>query len=163
MKECPCGSGKEYDSCCGLYHSGKSKADAAEKLMRARYSAFVCGEIDYIEKTHVEGTKDFDKVEATNWAKNSEWLGLEIVKTEKGQAKDATGVVEFKAKFKDKESDKVLIHHEVARFVNSNGTWAYKEGEIVGLQPITRTEPKIGRNDPCHCGSGKKYKKCCGA
>ena len=25
-----------------------------------------------------------------------------------------------------------------------------------------RTEPKIGRNDPCTCGSGKKYKKCCG-
>jgi preprotein translocase subunit SecA len=29
--------------------------------------------------------------------------------------------------------------------------------------PVTRGEPKIGRNDPCPCGSGKKYKKCCGA
>ena len=29
------------------------------------------------------------------------------------------------------------------------------------LEPI-RTEPKVGRNDPCTCGSGKKYKKCCG-
>jgi uncharacterized protein len=29
--------------------------------------------------------------------------------------------------------------------------------------PIRRAEPKIGRNDPCPCGSGKKYKKCCGA
>jgi len=28
-------------------------------------------------------------------------------------------------------------------------------------QPIVKTEPKIGRNDPCPCGSGKKYKKCC--
>lgn len=28
--------------------------------------------------------------------------------------------------------------------------------------PYKRTEPKIGRNDPCPCGSGKKYKKCCG-
>ena len=28
------------------------------------------------------------------------------------------------------------------------------------ILPI-RTEPKIGRNDPCPCGSGKKYKKCC--
>ncbi len=28
--------------------------------------------------------------------------------------------------------------------------------------PIVRTSPKIGRNDPCPCGSGKKYKKCCG-
>ena len=30
-------------------------------------------------------------------------------------------------------------------------------------EPYRRDEPKIGRNDPCHCGSGKKYKKCHGA
>lgn len=30
-------------------------------------------------------------------------------------------------------------------------------------QPIKRSQPKVGRNDPCPCGSGKKYKKCCGA
>lgn len=30
-------------------------------------------------------------------------------------------------------------------------------------QPYVREQPKIGRNDPCPCGSGKKYKKCCGA
>ena len=29
------------------------------------------------------------------------------------------------------------------------------------LKPILRDTPKIGRNDPCVCGSGKKYKKCC--
>ena len=29
-------------------------------------------------------------------------------------------------------------------------------------QPIRRTEPKVGRNEPCPCGSGKKYKRCCG-
>ena len=28
--------------------------------------------------------------------------------------------------------------------------------------PITRETPKIGRNDPCICGNGRKYKKCCG-
>jgi hypothetical protein len=34
--------------------------------------------------------------------------------------------------------------------------------EISGETPIVRDAPKIGRNDPCPCGSGKKYKKCCG-
>jgi len=29
-------------------------------------------------------------------------------------------------------------------------------------QTYVRSQPKIGRNDPCPCGSGKKYKKCCG-
>ncbi len=31
-----------------------------------------------------------------------------------------------------------------------------------GGEPQRREEPKVGRNDPCPCGSGKKYKKCCG-
>ena len=30
-------------------------------------------------------------------------------------------------------------------------------------QPLVRATPKVGRNEPCPCGSGKKYKKCCGA
>jgi hypothetical protein len=30
------------------------------------------------------------------------------------------------------------------------------------VAPIVRDAPKIGRNDPCPCGSGKKHKKCCG-
>ncbi len=30
------------------------------------------------------------------------------------------------------------------------------------LEPIRNLDPKVGRNDPCPCGSGKKYKKCCG-
>jgi len=29
-------------------------------------------------------------------------------------------------------------------------------------EPIRRAQPKVGRNDPCPCGSGKKFKKCCG-
>lgn len=30
-------------------------------------------------------------------------------------------------------------------------------------EPYRRVEPKVGRNDPCPCGSGRKHKKCCGA
>ena len=40
--------------------------------------------------------------------------------------------------------------------------WKFKDGELVPENPTVREEPKIGRNDPCPCGSGKKYKKCCG-
>lgn len=38
-----------------------------------------------------------------------------------------------------------------------------KAMEAASAQPIVREGPKVGRNDPCPCGSGKKYKKCCGA
>jgi preprotein translocase subunit SecA len=34
--------------------------------------------------------------------------------------------------------------------------------EAARTKTITRDQPKVGRNDPCPCGSGKKYKKCCG-
>ncbi|MHB8090969.1 MAG: preprotein translocase subunit SecA [Syntrophales bacterium] len=36
------------------------------------------------------------------------------------------------------------------------------EDEAQAATPIKRSKPKIGRNDPCPCGSGKKYKNCCG-
>ena len=37
-----------------------------------------------------------------------------------------------------------------------------KQGEGAKPEPIRRAQPKVGRNDPCPCGSGKKYKQCCG-
>lgn len=40
-------------------------------------------------------------------------------------------------------------------------TWSRLETKTV-QQPYVRNVPKVGRNDPCPCGSGKKYKKCCG-
>ena len=38
-------------------------------------------------------------------------------------------------------------------------TW--NEPDFEPVQTYVRDTPKIGRNDPCPCGSGKKYKKCC--
>ena len=40
---------------------------------------------------------------------------------------------------------------------------AVVSGPAAQSEPHIRPEPKVGRNDPCHCGSGRKYKKCCGA
>ncbi len=37
-----------------------------------------------------------------------------------------------------------------------------EEGKIEKQMPVKRKEPKVGRNDPCPCGSGLKYKNCCG-
>jgi len=38
---------------------------------------------------------------------------------------------------------------------------ARRENDTPSSQPVRRSEPRVGRNDPCPCGSGKKYKKCC--
>jgi preprotein translocase subunit SecA len=39
---------------------------------------------------------------------------------------------------------------------------AASEAEAARAEPVRRDRPKVGRNDPCPCGSGKKYKKCHG-
>lgn len=160
MSECPCQSGSSFDECCSLFLSKSARPQTAEKLMRSRYTAYVKENIDYIDATHhPDHGHDFDKDEALKWAKESEWQGLEVVKTELGQEKDDKGVVEFKAKYKTAGKD--AVHHEIAHFQKIDGNWYYTEGSIVGAMPIERTAPKVGRNEPCPCGSGKKYKKCC--
>lgn len=45
--------------------------------------------------------------------------------------------------------------------VNKTTTNAGDSAEPQKKKPITRSRPRIGRNDKCHCGSGKKYKSCC--
>lgn len=168
MSVCPCRLMDQkqinYDDCCGPLLKGKAKAETAEALMRARYSAYAVKNISYIDETQiiVDG-EAFNKEEALKWAESSDWLGLEVKKTQKGAAADSTGIVEFIAHYKDKASGTELNHHETALFNKSSEGWKFKEGQIHGAQQIRRLEPKIGRNDPCSCGSNKKFKKCCGA
>ncbi len=50
-----------------------------------------------------------------------------------------------------------------SRASSSGNEQALKAGLKDKAAPVRRDQPKVGRNDPCPCGSGKKYKKCCGA
>jgi len=150
---CPCGTGREYDACCGVYHRGDEKAPTPETLMRSRYSAYVKGEIDYVLATHHPDSRgDVDADGARTWSADAEWLGLEVV--------DATdNTVEFIARYKQRGSD--LVHHERSTFAQVEGEWFYQDGAIVKPGTIKNDTPKVGRNEPCPCGSGKKFKRCC--
>jgi SEC-C motif-containing protein len=168
MSVCPCRTTDtkkvSFAECCEPFVTNKKKAPTAEALMRARYSAYVVKNIDYIDETQITlPNETFDKEEARKWANGSEWMGLDLKKTSKGEASDNTGTVEFVAHYKDLNSGTELHHHETSLFTKKDGAWFFKEGQIHGAQPLRRLEPKTGRNDPCSCGSGKKYKKCCGA
>lgn len=162
MEQCPCGSAKTYEQCCEPYHTKDQHPATAQDLMRARYSAFVKNQIKFIAETHVPGTKDFDVNEAQEWATTSTWKGLEVISSKQGQPGHKQGTVEFKALYADQKGNDYL-HHEIATFKNIEDKWYYEDGQIVGTGPITRSAPKVGRNEPCPCGSGKKFKKCCGA
>lgn len=58
--------------------------------------------------------------------------------------------------FKSIRSMKKWMEAHKAELQNQNG-------EVQKVQTVVHEGPKIGRNDPCPCGSGKKYKKCCGS
>ncbi|MBP6563957.1 MAG: YchJ family protein [Neisseriaceae bacterium] len=146
---CPCGTDRPYAACCGLLHQGQ-KADTPEALMRSRYSAFVAQDADYLINTwHPScGVAKF-KAELVADFDHTEWLGLTIVSS---AADGNQGMVTFAARFKDQADGQPHLIHERSRFVREDGQWYYLDG----------TQPKVGRNDDCPCGSGKKFKKCCG-
>ena len=159
---CPCKSGKNFGECCGPIITGTAKAETAEALMRARYSSYVAGDIDFLKSSATKAVQEeFDEQASKAWSAAAQWHGLEIIRCEDGQKGDKKGVVEFRALYT--ANGEFCNHHEVSSFVKEADGWKFEDGELVGETPIVREEPKVGRNDPCPCGSGKKYKKCCGA
>ena len=158
-EKCPCCSGKLYSECCEPIIKGTRKAGNPEEVMRARYSAYAKAEIDYlVDSTESSQRKDLDKQEMRDWAERSKWLGLEIISAPAPGG--ARGEVEFIARYED--HDTPLEHHELAEFRKIDDEWYFYDGKLVKQKPYIRTSAKIERNAPCPCGSGKKYKKCCG-
>jgi SEC-C motif-containing protein len=153
---CKCGSEKEFDLCCGKFISGNANPSTAEELMRSRYTAYVINDLDYIVETTLPKYKDSVDMQATkDWAENSKWLGLDVHNVKKGDVNDSEGFIDFTAIYE--YDGKVLEHREISYFKKENNKWYFSPEE---KRPL-RVE-KVGRNEPCPCGSGKKYKKCCG-
>ncbi len=158
MNYCPCGTGKDYHDCCGMFISGLKSPPSPEALMRSRYTAYSQVNIDYIAKTMKSPAADnFDVAATRAWASKINWIQLTVIRA---TSDGSQGVVEFIAHyFLDKQK---YTLHEISEFILENGQWYY----VNGTQPNQRvsSEPvkKIGRNDICPCGSSKKFKKCCG-
>ncbi len=159
MSTCPCGSGQTLEACCGQYIDG-TPAPTAEAMMRSRYTAYTLCNGTYLEKTlSAEQRTDFSIEDFEAGAKSTKWQGLEIRKTNGGGEKDETGTVEFVAKYR--ENNQQAIHHELAIFKREDGNWVFADCQM-NPKGEQRTVQKVGRNNPCSCGSGKKFKKCCG-
>jgi SEC-C motif-containing protein len=158
---CPCGSGRPYADCCAPLIDGSTPASGPEALMRSRYTAFARQEMPYLGATlHPSQRQEYDEAGATRWSRESDWEGLEIVDVSEDPSIANRGIVEFRAHYS--MNGIRHVHHELAEFRRTAGTWYYYDGKMVGAGQFRRDTPKVGRNDPCPCGSGKKYKKCCG-
>lgn len=155
MTTCPCGSNNELTVCCDRFISGKEIPQTAEELMRSRFTAYSQNNLTYLEKTYHVTTRTSYKGFNTD---NINWLGLEILETESGKPDDKAGTVDFIAHYKTHNTKHAM--REKSSFIKENDNWFYLDGKAKPL-PTCNAE-KTGRNDPCTCGSGKKYKKCCG-
>lgn len=147
---CPCQSTKNYEDCCGRFHHHNTLPETAEQLMHSRYTAYVLKNIPYIVETTVPSQQ---KLLATqdlqDWADNTQWLGLQILKTEILTKQHSA--VEFQAIFQSEKGEQV--HQERSIFVKIDGRWYF----------VDPTVPLPTMKQPCLCGSGKKFKHCCGA
>ena len=160
MENCLCGSGIALAECCQPIINGERQAETAEQLMRARYSAYAQAAVDFIfASTHPDYRHGYDHDGTKEWAESSEWQGLEILGTTRGTKDDSVGEVEFIARYRQK-GGAPCAHHENGNFKRKDGVWYFTEGSMVKQKPLSVV--KVGRNDPCTCGSGQKYKKCCG-
>ncbi len=147
---CPCGSALEYSLCCQRYLSGEQVAPDPSHLMRSRYSAFVSRDANYLIKTwHPSCQAETFRQEIEAGFAHTEWRGLTLFDTATGHDENE-GFVSFVARFSEQGKPGAII--ERSRFLKEGGQWYYIDG----------TRPQFGRNDPCPCGSGKKFKKCCG-
>lgn len=146
--ECPCGSGLTYAQCCEPLHLGQPAA-TPEALMRSRYSAFALELVDYLLSSWDVRTRPAE----LTLQPDTHWFDLTVHGSEE-QGND--GLVSFTAHFR--EGDEWLQLSERSRFARGDdGHWRYVDGNA----DFRRWAP--GRNDPCPCGSGQKFKKCCGA
>ncbi|MDX2010376.1 MAG: YchJ family metal-binding protein [Myxococcaceae bacterium] len=150
---CPCGSGP-YDRCCGPRHTGARPAETAEALMRSRYSAFALGRGDYLVETSTRAPRPNEAVELSAWGRSVGWVGLTVEVVERGGPDEVEGIVQFTARYV--EAGTLVSLSERSSFTRLERRWAYVEG-----QAQTHRQ-KLGRNEPCPCGSGRKVKQCHG-
>ena len=136
--------------------TGARRAATAEELMRARFTAHVVHDFKFLHDSY-RGTAGTAFVPEEG-EPATEWTRLVVHRHEAGNRPDRA-FVDFSAYGRENGVEKVL--HEKAEFLRVDGGWLYEREARLGPAPYRSAAPKVGRNDPCPCGSGRKYKQCC--
>ena len=155
---CPCGTDKLFEACCGPLLAGTRAAASAEELMRSRFTAHVAHDERYLHFSYqptarlpyIAGAEDLQPVA---------WTRLAVHSHEPGRTPDLA-FVDFSAFYLIEGGGEAALQ-EKSEFQRVDGKWLFSRSVRQGPAPLKSTAPKVGRNDPCPCGSGKKYKQCC--
>lgn len=157
-KLCPCGSNQPYIDCCQLVHADIKCASLPEQIIRARFAAMSMGNMDFFAESIVEEHRhllDGDRV--LKEIRRLEFHSVEIRKVErKGLLRRRATVYSRHARSKH---GVIATHTERTYLRRESRAWRVENIEI---NPPADAVSKIGRNVSCPCGSGRKYKRCCG-
>lgn len=125
--------------------------------MRSRFTAHAVRDFQHLHRTYLPtSTKPYaPEPDASELA----WTRLVVHAHEAGPREDLA-FVDFTAYFADEGGEQAI--HEKSEFRRVAGSWFYTRAVRSGPAPMKAAAGKVGRNDPCPCGSGKKYKHCCG-
>ncbi|MEI6463362.1 MAG: YchJ family protein [Verrucomicrobiota bacterium] len=154
---CPCGSGQAFGPCCDPVLKQERVAATAEQLMRSRFTAHYLSDYRHLHRTYLSTARQ-PYVEEDLSEGELQWSRLVVHAHEPGPRPD-TAFVDFTAYFRDGGNEHPL--HEKSEFQRIDGQWFYTKSVRTGPAPA-KAAPKVGRNDPCPCGSGRKFKQCCG-
>ena len=123
--------------------------------MRSRFTAHVAHDYEHLHRT-LHGVVEEPYVpEKEEGGRELDAAGDPLAR---GRTRPDHATVDFTAYYR--EGDKELAFPEKAEFQKIEGNWIYTKALRQGPAPI-KSQAKVGRNDPCPCGSGKKYKQCC--
>lgn len=154
IKNCFCGNQLTFELCCQPIIDGKVEAKNAEILMRSRFTAYVLKNYLYILQTYASAQRAKLTVnQLADSVQDTQWLSLQVLAH---QTQENTAQVEFKA-FYQLDND-YYVMHELSNFVFEDQKWLYSNG----VMEKDSGEFSPERNSLCLCGSGKKFKKCCG-
>lgn len=147
---CYCCSGLTFENCCAPYLSGAVLPASCDMLMRSRYSAYCLGDTDYLLATLApEQRQQESAAEIAAFAKAVHFCRLEILAV---SSTLDTGKVSFIASYLYQQKLEYIA--EESDFIYTD-RWYYVRGKLQ-----TKPAVKLGRNDNCPCGSGKKVKQC---
>ncbi|MEA5096889.1 preprotein translocase subunit SecA [Sedimentibacter saalensis] len=153
-----------------LKEKARNAVDRHYERQEAEFGAEIFREVERIILLRNVDTKWIDHIDAMDQLRQG--IGLRAIGNEDPvRAYQVEGFDMFEEMTASIQEDTVKMlmrvkpqekvqRKEVAKITGTSG------GDLGGTgkpQPVVKKDKKVGRNDPCPCGSGKKYKKCCGA
>ena len=154
---CYCCSNKLFSQCCQPFVEGMHLPQTAEQLMRSRFTAYAIHRYDYVLNTYSrEKRSKLSASQLEESAAGAVWFALSVMPSQTVSLDNESDMVEFTAYYFEGKS--LFQLHETSSFIKEEGSWRYHDGVLAD----DCGKVKYGRNLPCLCNSGKKFKQCCG-